>query len=63
MPLGKIGTALGKEIIVWTRTSGKSLLATRPVKVDAAGLKFASKLESDVVRLNRKIVLSLTGKL
>lgn len=42
MILGKISTTLGKEIIAWTRTSGKSLLAIRPVKVNTAGLKYAN---------------------
>lgn len=40
MALGKIGTTLGKEIIAWTRTSSKSLLATRPIKVNTANLKY-----------------------
>ena len=40
--IGKIGASIGKKIIAWTRTSGKSLLETRPVKVNIKGLKYAS---------------------
>lgn len=62
MLLGKIGTTIGKEIIAWTRANGKSLLATRPVKVNTAGLRLAPQLESDVVnfsssKINNKHVL------
>lgn len=48
MALDKVGTTIGKEIIAWTRTSGESILATRPVKVNITELKFAPKLEKDV---------------
>lgn len=48
MGIEKVGLQLGKEIIAWTR-SGKSLLATRPIKVNTAELKFAPQLEGDVV--------------
>lgn len=41
MGIEKIGASIAKEIIAWTRTSGKSLLATRPVKVNTKGLKYA----------------------
>ena len=40
MGIGKIGTTIGKEIIAWTRTCGKSMLATRPVNVNTVGLKY-----------------------
>lgn len=50
MGIEKAGIQLGKEIIAWTRTSGKSLLTTRPVKVNTAGLRLAPKLEGDVVQ-------------
>ena len=46
MGIGKIGTTIGKEIIAWTR-SGKSLLATSPVKVNTAGLRLAPRAISD----------------
>ena len=52
MGIGTIGTAIGKEIIAWTRTGGKSLLATRPVKVNTAGLRLAPKLEGDIVQIS-----------
>lgn len=55
MGIEKAGLQLGKEIIAWTRTSGKSLLATRPVKVNTAGLKLAPPLEGDVVQINKTI--------
>ena len=48
MGLEKVGTTIGKEIIAWARTSNsKSLLTTRPVKVNIAELKFAPELERD----------------
>lgn len=55
MGIEKAGLQLGKEIIAWTRTSGKSLLATRPVKVNTAGLRLAPPLEGDVVQINKTI--------
>lgn len=45
MGLEKVGT---KFITAWAKTGEKSLLATRPVKVNIAELKFAPKLERDV---------------
>lgn len=52
----KAGMQLGKEIIAWTR-SGKSLLATSPVKINMAGLRLAPQLEDDVVQVSRKFGL------
>lgn len=54
MTLGKFGTILGKEIIAWTRTSSKSLLAIRPIKVNTAGLRLAPQLEGDVVQISKQ---------
>lgn len=54
MVLEKAGLNLGKEIIAWTRANGKSLLATKPVKVDTAGLRLAPQLEDDVVQIQSK---------
>ena len=54
MGIGKIGTTIGKEIIAWTKT-GKSLLATRPVKVNTAGLRLAPKLEGDIVQISKRV--------
>lgn len=48
MGLEKIGT-LSKEIIALTHTSGKSLLATRPVKVNISELKLAPQLYKDTL--------------
>lgn len=47
MGIGKIGTTIGKEIIGWTRTGGKSLLATKPVKVNIKELKLATPIKAD----------------
>ena len=48
-----LGTTIGKEIIAWTRTSGsKSLLATRPVKINTCGLKLAP-LKTDTIHISR----------
>ena len=59
MGIGKIGTTIGKEIIVWTRTSNKSLLASRPVKINTRELKYVPKLEGDLVQIskNSKIII------
>ena len=55
MGLEKVGTTFGKELIAWTRTSGsKSLLTTKPMKVNTSGLKYAPKLEGDIVNLSRE---------
>lgn len=54
MGLEKIGLYLGKEIIALARTgTSKSLLATKPVKVNTTGLKLAPQLESDVVNVTK----------
>lgn len=54
MVLEKLGKGLGKEIIAWSRTgSSKSLLATRPVKVNTVGLKYTPKLKSDTLQLSK----------
>ncbi len=53
MGIEKIGTNIGKEIIAWARTGGKGLLATRPVKINTQGLKYAPALEKDVVQLTK----------
>ena len=51
MGFEKVGITLGKEIIAWTRTSGKNLIATKPVKINTCGLKYAPELKSDVFLL------------
>jgi len=53
MGLAKVGINIGKEIIAWTKTSTKSLLATRPVKVNIQDLKYAPILEKDVVQIDK----------
>lgn len=56
MGLEKIGKIIGKEVIAWTRTSAsKSLLATKPVKINTTGLRLAPKLEGDVVQISTKV--------
>ena len=51
MGIEKLGVNIGKEIIAWTRTGGKSLLATRPVKVNIQGLKY-TPLTQDVCQFS-----------
>ena len=63
MGFEKIGVNISKEIIVWTRTSGKSLLATRPVKVNIQCLKYVPQLEKDVVQLSKNDYLANIRKL
>ncbi len=53
MGIEKAGLQLGKEIIAWAR-NGKSLLATRPVKINTTGLKLGPQLESDVVQISKQ---------
>lgn len=53
MGIEKVGLQLGKEITAWTR-SGKSLLATTPVKINTAGLRLAPQIEKDVVETSAK---------
>ena len=48
MGIAKVGLKLEKEIIAWAITGGKSMLATKPVKVNITGLKLAP-LTSDTV--------------
>lgn len=52
MGLEKVGASIGKEIIAWART-GKSFLATRPVKINTQGLKYLPTLERDTVQFSR----------
>ena len=55
MGIEKIGTSIGKEIIAWTRTSSKSLLATKPVKVNIQDLKYTPRLTEDVIQISKKV--------
>ncbi len=52
MALGKIGACIGEKIIAWTRVNGKSLLATRPAKVNINELRLAAPLAADTVQLS-----------
>lgn len=53
MGMGKIGTVMGKEVIAWTRTvANKSLLATKPVKVNIEGLKLAPNIKTDTLSIS-----------
>ena len=56
MSLGKISKILGKDVIAWTRTSGKNLLATRPIKTSSFGIKYARRLDSDVIQASKKLI-------
>ena len=62
MGIEKIGTNIGKEIIAWART-GKSLLATRPVKINTQGLRYVPALEKDVVQISKNDYLANIRKL
>lgn len=63
MVLEKLGKGLGKEIIAWTRTgNSKSLLATRPVKINTAGLKYKPKTVGDTFNLSPKRMEQVIGK-
>ena len=56
MGIGKAGLQLGKEIIAWARTdASKSLLATKPVKVNIQGLKYTPTLAEDVVQISHSL--------
>ena len=55
MAWGKVGATIGKEIIAWTSTGGKSFLATKPVKINTYGLRFVPKLQDDVFQISKKV--------
>lgn len=56
MGIEKAGLNLGKEIIAWARSGGKSMLATKPVKVNIEGLKLAPQLQNDTfVKMSNNI--------
>ena len=63
MGLEKVGMTVGKEIMAWTRTSGKSLLATRPIKINTCGLKYAPALEKDVLQISKNDYIANIRKL
>ncbi len=54
MGIEKTGLQLGKEIIAWTRTSGRNLLAAKPVKVNTTGLRLVPHLEDDIVQISKQ---------
>ena len=50
MGLEKTGSTAVKEIIAWTRTgASKSLLVTKPVKINISNLRFAPNLATDTI--------------
>lgn len=51
MGFEKIGLNIGKEFVAWVKTGGKSLLTTRPVKVNIQSLKLVP-LKSDTVEIS-----------
>lgn len=61
MGIGKLGTAIGKEIIALARTGSKSLLATRPVKVNT-GKSLLNKQASIFHGINPALTYLPTGK-
>ena len=46
MRLDRIGVIIGKEMVAWTKT-GESMLATKPIKINTCGLKYAPKANVD----------------
>lgn len=62
MGIDKAGLTLVKEIIAWTRTSGKSLLATKPIKISTEGLLYAQRLQGDTVELVQNSYLTQIKK-
>lgn len=61
MGIEKAGLNLGKEIVAWTRTSGKSLLATKSVKVSTCGLRYAPEVGKDIVKTTKKLIKADTS--
>ena len=53
MGMEKVSLQLGKEIIAWTRASGRHLIASRPLKVNIAGLKYIPVLEKDIIQIDK----------
>lgn len=51
MGFEKIGLNIGKEFVAWVKTDGKSLLTTRPVKVNIQSLKLVP-LKSDTAEIS-----------
>ena len=52
MGLEKVTSTIGKEIIAWTRTSGKSLITSKPKMVNIDGLKFSPKTIGDTITIS-----------
>ena len=62
MGLEKIGQTIGKEIVVWTKTGSKSLLATKPIQeINTCGLKYVPEVKCDVVQTTKKLIKSDTS--
>jgi len=61
MGIEKAGLQLGKELIAWTR-NGKSLLATRPVKINTSELKYVPEPIEDTFELTSKKLEQVVGK-
>lgn len=56
MGLDKVGLDLSKELIAWTRTSGKNILATKPINISTCGLRYAPEIKNDVVQISKKLI-------
>ena len=55
MGLEKIGTAVSKEIVAWTKASSKNLLATHPAKLDISNLKYTTETASTEIKISNII--------
>jgi hypothetical protein len=62
MGLSKIGLNVGKEIVVWARSSGKSLLATKPLKLYTTELKYAKNIKTDTFKKQCKVLYKDEGE-
>ena len=55
MGLEKVTSTIGKEIIAWTRTSGKSLITSKPKMVNIDGLKFSPQIKGDAFQIHKSL--------
>lgn len=55
--LGKIGTAINKNIVAWKRVNtSNNILATRPVNINSSELIYAPKLKDDIFQSTKRLI-------
>ena len=59
MGFEKIGVNIGKEVIAWTSSFGKNLLASRPVKINTQDLKYVPEFIEDSVNFSAEALKKL----